>query len=728
MIKTKGFTLISVLIAIMILAFISLALYSLFDLALKIMVENKSRVAAISLANQRMEMIRNLPYDSIGTVGGIPAGPIPQNEQFNINGINYTLLTQVIYIDDPFDGTLGGIPPDLMSADYKRVKVTVNWTSRFNNLESVVFLTDVAPKGIETTIGGGTLWIKVFNANGLPVPQADVHIVNNQVNPPILIDVQTNNNGDLIFPGAPPAQESYEITVTKSGYSTDYTSTVSPENPNPTKPHASVFEGQVTEISFAIDLVSTFNIETINQDLAGEWKVSNDTTGAVQDLPAVSIDSSDNYFFVWRDERTGQSRLYGQKYSINKVQQWPNDIAFTTSNNQSNARISTDLNNYSYITWQDDRNGNQDIYLQKYDQNGAEVWTGAKKVNTEASNIDQILPAVTANTSTIYIAWQDSRYDNLDIFAQKFNPAGTPLWPAEIKINSDSGSANQSNVTIISDSNNNLFLAWQDNRNGNNDIYAQKYDPTGQKLWTNDVKVNSDNGTANQNYPSLALDSSNNLYITWQDDRSGNNDIYAQKYDSNGNKIWDNDVKINTDSGSTNQSYPSLAIANNNYLFFAWQDDRNGNNDIYAQKYDSNGNKIWDNDFKINTNLDNSDQKKPRVTTDSENYSIFTWSDNRNGNYDIYAAKFLDPGPITHIPNVPLQIRGSKTIGNDPIIYKYNQIHNTNYLGLLTLTNMEWDSYLIVPTSTSYTLIESIPAQPINLLPNTTTAVILNLE
>jgi len=727
--KNKGgFTLISVLISILILAFVTLTLYYLFDFALKVIGENKNRVTAVSIANRQMEMIRNLPYDSIGTSGGIPSGTIPQNQEVYFGGKPFTVDTEIVYIDDPFDGTATTTPPDLYNADYKRVTVAASWQSRFYKTESVYLVTDISPKGIESGNGGGTLIISVFDANGFAVPLADVNIINNSVTPIINIDAQTGDDGILVYPGAPPSLQSYEITVTKEGYSTDYTSPVTIENPNPTKPHASVFEGLVTEVSFAIDLVSTFEIEAINQDVATEWQISTDLTGSIQNFSDVGIDGYDNYYFIWHDQRTGQERIFAQKYNSNMSQQWTSDIQVVSSNNQIYPRMSTDLDGNSYYCWQDDRNGNQDIYLLKYDTDGIGVWDGERKVNTEASNVDQNLPVVAASTSTVYIVWQDDRNGNLDIFAQRYSADGTKLWANDVKINSDSGTASQSYPDVEIDDDNNFYIVWQDNRNGDLDIYAQKYNANGAKQWENDVRVNSGSTSDDQYYPALDLGVDNNVYAAWQDDRNGDSDIYVQKYSSSGTKIWTNDLLANTDNLSVYQGYPDIGLDSSNNFYIVWEDNRNGDTDIYAQKYDQDGVAIWESDVKLNNNIDNSDQRRPRVQVDSADYGIFTWFDNRNGDYDIYAAKFLDPGTIIYLPNISLHIQGSKTIGTDPIIYKYDEIYATDSNGGLILNNMEWDSYSITPTSTSYVLVNSIPGQPVNLLPNTTTPVTLILS
>jgi len=132
------------------------------------------------LANQKLELAHNLSYNQVGTVGGIPAGSIPETEAITLNKITYTVKTTVFYIDDPFDGSF---PNDSLAWDYKRVKVKVSWSGA---LSGELFLqTDIAPKGIETTGSGGVISVLVFDADGEAVPQADINVRNDQVNPPI---------------------------------------------------------------------------------------------------------------------------------------------------------------------------------------------------------------------------------------------------------------------------------------------------------------------------------------------------------------------------------------------------------------------------------------------------------------------------------------------------------------------------------------------------------------
>lgn len=251
---------------IAILAVVIFALYNLFNLSLKMVWETKARVGASQLANKKIELVRNLPYAEIGTIGGVVAGSILENEAVLLNDIEYDVYANVVYVDDPFDGTYNSDPVDPLTNDYKKVLVRVSWESMFSS-SPVDFYTDIAPKSGENDLGGGTLAITVFGADGRPVDNADVYIINETTTPNINMHTYTNAQGQLVLPGTPEAESSYRITVTKSGYSSDQTYGISQELTAPDSPHLSVWEGRSTQKSFSID--QSANLNLMVQDING---------------------------------------------------------------------------------------------------------------------------------------------------------------------------------------------------------------------------------------------------------------------------------------------------------------------------------------------------------------------------------------------------------------------------------------------------------------------------
>ena len=263
-----GFTLIESVIGIALMLIVFIGIFGVYQLGFRVVWQSGARITAVSLANQKLELVRNLPYNGVGTLGGIPSGLIPQTEVISRNNIEYTVRTNISYIDDSFDGVA---PSDSLPNDYKRVKVNVSWSRGFDG--EVVLMSDVAPKGLETSVGGGNLLITIFNAVGIAVPQADIHLVNSAVNPLIDVYYQTNNDGQYLVAGAPASIENYRVTVTKAGYSADRTYGVE-EVANPEKSHISVIEGMLTSASFSIDQISDFIVNTVSPFGAGSFSDS----------------------------------------------------------------------------------------------------------------------------------------------------------------------------------------------------------------------------------------------------------------------------------------------------------------------------------------------------------------------------------------------------------------------------------------------------------------------
>lgn len=261
----RGFSLIETVIGVAIFAMIAVSawagLVKIFD-AVYIL---RIKTIATNLATEQIEIIRNLPYADVGIQNGLPSGVIPHEQILERDGRQFTVLTTIRNVDLEFDGLIGGTPNDLSPADNKLVEIEVSCYECAKNIPPMLFTTRIAPKALETTGDNGALFIYVFDANGQPVEEADVYVVYNATTTPVIIEDVTNEQGVLQIIDAPPGVEAYEITVSKVGYSTERTyATGDVNNPVPDKPHANVVSGQVTEISFAIDAVSTLNLNTRN--------------------------------------------------------------------------------------------------------------------------------------------------------------------------------------------------------------------------------------------------------------------------------------------------------------------------------------------------------------------------------------------------------------------------------------------------------------------------------
>jgi len=264
-------------------------------------------------------------------------------------------------------------------------------------------------------------------------------------------------------------------------------------------------------------------------------------------------------------------------------------------------------------------------------------------VNDDVGSAYQYYPAISADSlGNFIVSWYDYRNNNYDIYAQRYSLSGTVVG-ANFKVNDDPGSANQYQPSITSDSQGNFIITWYDYRNGNYDIYAQRYNVSGYTIGSN-FQVNDDTGTERQYQPSISSDSQGNFIITWYDYRNGDADIYAQRYDASGTVIGAN-FKVNDDPGTEYQYLPSIASDRQGNFIIAWYDYRNGDGgaDIYAQRYNSSGYTVGVNSL-INDDTTSFNHINPAVSFDYQGNYIISWEDYRNGDADVYAQRYENSG------------------------------------------------------------------------------------
>lgn len=277
----SGVSLIESVIAVAIFVLLALGMYNAFDSAMSVVQTSRTVVAMTSLGNEQIEIVRNLPFEDVGVVSGVPEGLIPHTQTITRGGTDYEVTTTVRNVDDPFDGQIGSTTNnDLSPADYKLVEVEVDCPGCSHTLGPNSFTTYVAPQGLETTSTNGALFVEVLNASGLPVPDATVHIENNAEIPPVVIDDVTNNNGLLQIVDTVPGVDAYEISVSKAGYSSAQTyAPGAVGNPNPKKEHSTVQVQTLTEVTLFIDEASEIDVSTIDTTCGSVGGVDFDLTG-----------------------------------------------------------------------------------------------------------------------------------------------------------------------------------------------------------------------------------------------------------------------------------------------------------------------------------------------------------------------------------------------------------------------------------------------------------------
>jgi hypothetical protein len=369
-----------------------------------------------------------------------------------------------------------------------------------------------------------------------------------------------------------------------------------------------------------------------------------------QAVRGVISDGSGGEIFVWTDERSGTRDIYVQKTNSSGVVQWTtNGLAVcTASNAQQNPTLTSDGLGGAIIAWEDSRNGTtQKIYAQRVDANGAILW--ATNGVLISANSQGIAPKIASdNAGGAVITWVDFVISSpSNIYAQRVNSLGVLQWNIN-GVSVCSALDSQSWPEIIADGIGGAIIVWSDVRAGISELYAQRINSAGAPLWANNgIPVCTNSICQGQK---IISDSNNGAYITWQDDRNGLTDVYIQHLNSFGIPQWTANGINTTPIAIGIQDAPVITNDGSGGVIVCWKDSRSGDYDIYAQKFNSLGIEQWiTNGVAICTAT--LTQDSPAIVYDELGGAIITWSNPNTTNANIFAQRVNSLGVVQWATN-----------------------------------------------------------------------------
>ena len=331
-----------------------------------------------------------------------------------------------------------------------------------------------------------------------------------------------------------------------------------------------------------------------------------------------------------------------------------------------------------YIAWEDSRNGNNsDIYCEHVSPAGTLLTGGTNAVVTNANGNQfdvQVVAGFKAGVPGFLATWNDQRNGVIDVYMQYIVQVPPPVflgpgpgWPAvgtDLAISTVAGS-NQQNPRIEAiayQTGGGMMqvglLAWEDHRAAapSPDIYAAMVNiitatPVTTAPWAANGRPILQLGTC---AGAIAIDvygtdcfGSVNFVIGWEDNRTVS-DVYFQEIDliNNGALLWQvNGQPLTLAKG--NQA--KVQVAENVFVF---EDMRRVDTTIYAQKIgctcDDSTYTAWRDVYAKHTNATTAFEQ--RMVTDEDGFSYVVWSEDRDNTYygrEIYVQKFdVDGVPL----------------------------------------------------------------------------------
>ncbi|MBN2058516.1 MAG: hypothetical protein JW782_06955, partial [Candidatus Saganbacteria bacterium] len=234
------------------------------------------------------------------------------------------------------------------------------------------------------------------------------------------------------------------------------------------------------------------------------------------------------------------------------------------------------------------------------------------------------------------------------IYLQSFDASGHALWPEPVKLST--GYASSQSMAV--DASGNIFVAWNDIRSGdkdNTDIYIQKISSSGVKQWT-DGGLGVCALTSNQTNVKVVADGSGGAIVAWSDNRSTTyTELYAQRVKSSGSNLWTNNgVAVVTSNNAIDVQILSDGASG---AFMAWSmyTDANSAYDIYAIRVnaaDGSPATGWQAGGTRITAIPQN-QERPQIISDGGTGCFIAWLDYRSASYnEVYIQRLNSDGTV----------------------------------------------------------------------------------
>jgi hypothetical protein len=270
----------------------------------------------------------------------------------------------------------------------------------------------------------------------------------------------------------------------------------------------------------------------------------------------------------------GRTALLLTTLSALALAQWGPDARLTNDTawshtSYSNAWCVAATGDTVHVVWTDYRSGPAGIFY-KQSLDGGATWSPDRRLDN--SSVGGIYPSMVIAGTMVHLAWTDYRDGNSESYYKRSLDGGA-TWGPDFRLTADSSPTYTAAVAVSGTS---VHVAFGDWRSGNEEVYYKRSTNSG-ATWGPDSRLTN---SAGRSIFHCAAAYGTDVHLVWEDERDGNVEIYYKRSTDNG-ITWGTDTRLTNAVDSS--SLPSVA-ATGSAIHVVWTDRRDGNDEIYYKR------------------------------------------------------------------------------------------------------------------------------------------------
>ncbi len=368
---------------------------------------------------------------------------------------------------------------------------------------------------------------------------------------------------------------------------------------------------------------------------------------ALQRLPALAVADNGRLYTGWSDNRAGLEYSLGAFYvagSTDLGQSWGSNIRVSEAgHNVEHLALAAEGTTALHAVWSSRNGTNTAIYYDRSTNNGL-TWNSDLQLASGTYDSGEVLtPHLAVQSGQVYAVWVNAaRSGQYALYLARSTNSGVS-WAYTGTAVITNALAIAHPVLALGDPGE-VHLAWEEKRSATTAEWKICYARStnyGQN-WANRSCIDGTNNEFQQSHPTLGADTATGyVHVAWQDNRSGHNAVYHAASADRG-LTWNAPEQIN-DQSTSNAARPSLTVVYDGQIYLTWEDDRMGDSDIFYSLTSDSG-LTWSASGRVNNDAAGNMQLYPAAASNAafaSNTAFIVWQDFRRANWDLYATSLI---------------------------------------------------------------------------------------